>query len=98
VLAGGCDYYAGSATSSPSFSFAVTDMRVAGEGDLLARIDRLRKQLDAERLLEPQKLLQRPLVPRTIGVITAEQGKARDDVRAALTRRGWVVPLAWGFA
>ncbi len=98
VLAGGCDYYAGSATSSPSFSFAVTDMRVAGEGDLLARIDRLRKQLDAERLLEPQKLLQRPLVPRTIGVITAEQGKARDDVRAALTRRGWAGRLVWGFA
>jgi exodeoxyribonuclease VII large subunit len=98
VIAGGCDYYPGSATSSPSFSFAVTDMRVAGEGDLLARIDRLRKQLDAEDLLQPQKLLQRALVPRTIGVITAEQGKARDDVRAALARRGWAGRLVWGFA
>ena len=57
VVAGGCDYYPGSATSSPGFSFAVTDLRVAGEGDLLARIDRLRKQLDAEGLLEPQKRL-----------------------------------------
>src|SRR5207245_939809 len=28
VVAGGCDYYPGSATSSPAFSFAVTDMRV----------------------------------------------------------------------
>src|SRR5207245_698416 len=37
VVAGGCDYYPGSATSSPGFSFAVTDLRVAGEGDLLAR-------------------------------------------------------------
>jgi exodeoxyribonuclease VII large subunit len=98
VLAGGCDYYQGSATSSPSFSFAVTDMRVAGEGDLLARIERLRKQLDGEGLLRPQKLLQRALVPRTIGVITAEQGKARDDVRAALARRGWAGRLVWGFA
>src|SRR3984893_10199988 len=28
VVAGGCDYYPGSATSSPGFSFAVNDMRV----------------------------------------------------------------------
>src|SRR5438552_726232 len=27
VVAGGCDYYPGSATSSPGFSFAVTDLR-----------------------------------------------------------------------
>src|SRR5271168_4463063 len=37
VVAGGCDFYPGSATSSPSFSFSVNDLRVAGEGDLLAR-------------------------------------------------------------
>jgi exodeoxyribonuclease VII large subunit len=98
VVAGGCDYYAGSATSSPGFSFSVTDLRVAGEGDLLARIDRLRKQLDAEGLFEPQKQLAMPLLPRTIGVITAQQGKARDDVLAALARRGWAGRLVWGFA
>jgi len=98
VVAGGCDYYPGSATSSPAFSFAVTDMRVAGEGDLLVRIDRLRKQLDAEGLLQLQKQLPRPLLPRTIGVITGPTGKARDDVRAALARRGWAGRLVWGFA
>src|ERR1035437_1265389 len=89
VVAGGCDYYPGSATSSPGFSFSVLDLRVAGEGDLLARIERLRRQLAAEGLLEHQKRLPRPLLPRTIGVITGEGGKARDDVRAALARRGW---------
>ena len=88
VVAGGCDYYPGSATSSPGFSFAVTDLRVAGEGDLLARIERLRKQLDAEGLLERQKRLELPLLPRTIGVITGEGGKARDDVLAALRTAG----------
>jgi len=98
VVAGGCDYYPGSATSSPGFSFAVIDLRIAGEGDLLARIDRLRKQLDAEGLLESQKRLARPLLPRTIGVITGEGGKARDDVLAALARRGWAGRLVWGFA
>src|SRR5438128_9856199 len=74
VVAGGCDYYPGSATSSPGFSFAVTDMRVAGEGDLLARIDRLRKQLDVEGLLARQQQLARPLLPRAIGVITGSTG------------------------
>src|SRR2546423_3051570 len=98
VVAGGCDYYPGSATSSPGFSFAVRDLRVAGAGDLLARIDRLRKQLDAEGLLERQKQLPQPLLPRTIGVITAREGKARDDVLAALGRRGWAGRLVWGFA
>ncbi|HEY7952611.1 MAG TPA: exodeoxyribonuclease VII large subunit [Solirubrobacteraceae bacterium] len=98
VVAGGCDYYAGSATSSPSFSFHVTDMRVAGEGDLLARIDRLRKALDGEGLLGRQKLLPRVQLPRTIGVVTGEGGKARDDVAAALRRRGWAGRLVWGFA
>jgi exodeoxyribonuclease VII large subunit len=98
VVAGGCDYYPGNATSSPGFSFAVADLRVAGEGDLLARIERLRRQLDAEGLLEPQKRLARPLLPRTIGVITGENGKARDDILAALERRGWAGRLVWGFA
>jgi exodeoxyribonuclease VII large subunit len=98
VVAGGCDYYPGSATSSPGFSFAVADLRVAGEGDLLARIDRLRKQLHSEGLLELQKLLPRPALPRSIGVITGESGKARDDILAALSRRGWAGRLVWGFA
>jgi exodeoxyribonuclease VII large subunit len=98
VIAGGCDYYPGSATSSPSFSFHVTDLRVAGEGDLLARIERLRKRLHAEGLLERQKLLPRAALPRTIGVITGESGKAREDILAALARRGWAGRLVWGFA
>jgi len=98
VIAGGCDFYPGSATSSPSFSFSVDDLRVAGEGDLLARIDRLRKALYAEGLLERQQRLHVPSLPRTIGVITGESGKARDDILAALHRRGWAGRLVWGFA
>ncbi len=97
VVAGGCDYYPGSSTSSPGFSFSVSDLRVAGEGDLLARIERLRRQLDAEGLLAPQKTLPRPLLPRTIGVITGEGGKARHDVQAGLERRGWAGRLVWAF-
>ncbi|HEX7292760.1 MAG TPA: exodeoxyribonuclease VII large subunit [Conexibacter sp.] len=98
VIAGGCDYYPGSATSSPSFSFRASDLRVAGEGDLLAQVERLRRQFAAEGLLEPQKRLARPLLPKAIGVVTGEGGKARDDVLAGLRRRGWGGRIVWGFA
>jgi exodeoxyribonuclease VII large subunit len=98
VAGGGCDYYPGSSSASPSFTFAVTELRIAGEGDLLAALQRLRVKLGGEGLFEPQKRLPRPLLPRTIGVITGERGKARDDLLAGLSRRGWAGRLVWGFA
>ena len=98
VAAGGCDFYPGSRASSPSFSFAVTKLRVAGEGDLLAQVERLRKTLAAEGLFEPQKRLPRPSLPRVIGVVSGEGGKARDDVLAGLRRRGWAGRIVWAFA
>jgi exodeoxyribonuclease VII large subunit len=98
VAGGGCDYYAGSATSSPAFSFAVTELRIAGEGDLLAQLAQLRRQLHAEGLFAPQKALERPALPRCIGVVCAETGKARDDIVAGLYRRGWGGRLVWAFA
>jgi exodeoxyribonuclease VII large subunit len=98
VVGGGCDYYPGSSVASPSFSFAVTELRAAGEGDLLAALARLRRRLHADGLFEPQKALPRPGLPRTIGVVTGERGKARDDVLAGLRRRGWSGRLVWAFA
>ncbi len=98
VVGGGCDYYPGSSSSSPSFSFAVSELRIAGEGDLLAALQRLRVKLAAEGLFEHQKQLPRPLLPRVIGVVTGERGKARDDVLAGLERRGWGGRLVWAFA
>ena len=97
VAAGGCDFYPGSRTASPAFSFAVAEVRVAGEGDLLAQLDRLRRTLHAEGLFTPQKQLALPALPRCIGVVTAEGSKARDDVLAGLRRRGWAGRLVWAF-
>jgi len=98
VAAGGCDYYPGSRTASPSFSFAVSDVRLAGEGDLLAQLERLRRTLHGEGLFEPQKRLPLTALPRTIGVVCGEHGKARDDVLAGLRRRGWGGRIVWAFA
>jgi exodeoxyribonuclease VII large subunit len=98
VIAGGPDYYRGSAQSSPAFYFRATHIRLAGEGDLLARLEALRKQLETEGLFELQKQLARPVLPRTIGVVTAEAGAARRDLLAGLERRGWHGTVVWAFA
>src|SRR5213078_1491566 len=74
------------------------DLRIAGEGDLLAQVERLRRKLSAEGLFEHQRALPRPSLPRTIGVVSGEGGKARDDVLAGLRRRGWSGRLVWAFA
>jgi exodeoxyribonuclease VII large subunit len=98
VISGGPDYYPGGGAASPSFSFRATDVRLAGEGDLIARLEALRKQLRAEGLFELQKQLRRPQLPKTIGVVTAESGAARRDLLAGLARRGWEGTLIWAFA
>ncbi|MEZ5077352.1 MAG: exodeoxyribonuclease VII large subunit [Solirubrobacterales bacterium] len=98
VVAGGPDYYRGATHASPSFSFRATHLRLAGEGDLMAQLRALRKQLRAEGLFELQRQLHRSLLPKTIGVVTAESGAARRDLLAGLERRGWRGTLVWAFA
>jgi exodeoxyribonuclease VII large subunit len=78
--------------------FRVNELRPAGEGDLLARLDRLRKQLAGEGLFELQKQLRIAALPRTIGVVTAEGSAARRDFLAGLERRGWHGRIVWGYA
>jgi exodeoxyribonuclease VII large subunit len=98
VIAGGLDYYPGGGAASPNFCFRATHVRLAGEGDLLARLEALRTQLRAEGLTELQKQLARPALPKTIGVVTAEGGAARRDLLAGLERRGWGGTVVWAFA
>jgi exodeoxyribonuclease VII large subunit len=98
VISGGPDYYPGGGAASPSFCFRATQVRLVGEGDLIARLEALRKQLRAEGLFELQKQLHRPRLPKTIGVVTAESGAARRDLCAGLERRGWGGSVVWSFA
>jgi len=98
VISGGLDYYPGGGQASPNFAFRATHVRLAGEGDLIARLEALRKQLRAEGLFELQKQLHRPHLPKAIGVVTAETGAARRDLLAGLQRRGWGGSVIWGFA
>ena len=98
VVGGGCDFYPGSASASPRFAFRVEQLRLAGEGDLLARLARLRRQLASEGLFEPQRRLARPQLPRRIGVVTAAGSAARRDFLAGLERRAWRGTIVWAYA
>ncbi|UJA20906.1 exodeoxyribonuclease VII large subunit [Thermoleophilia bacterium SCSIO 60948] len=98
VVGGGPDFYPGGPHASPSFSFRATHMRLAGEGDLLAQLARLRRTLESEGLFEPQKLLGRPRLPKRIGVVTARNSAACADLLAGLERRGWRGTIVWADA
>ena len=98
VIAGGPDYYPGSKTASPSFSFRATYIRLAGEGDLLAQLEASRRKLQAEGLFETQPALPRPALPKTIGVVTARKSAACADLLAGLERRGWRGTIVWADA
>ena len=42
--------------------------------------------------------LPRVRLPHTLGVVCGETGKAREDLIAALARRGWAGRVVWAFA
>ena len=52
----------------------------AGVGDLHAQFERLRKKLEAEGLLRPERKRPLPAFPRVIGLVTSLTGAAMHDV------------------
>src|SRR4051794_37095002 len=98
VAAGRCDYYPGSATSSPRFSFRAGALGLGGEGARPARPAGLRRQLEPGGLFAPQKPLPLTPLPRRIGVVTAEGSAACRDFLAGLERRSWRGTIVSGFA
>ena len=61
-----------------TLSMQVLDMRHVGLGDLLERLERLRRTLAAEGLFERKKPL--PFLPSCIGLITGRDSDAEKDV------------------
>ncbi|WP_404415640.1 exodeoxyribonuclease VII large subunit [Marinospirillum sp.] len=73
------------------YQLLVQELRLSGEGDLLARLEALKKKLQAEGLFNPEHKRSLPAFPQRIGVVTSEQGAALRDILQVLKRR-W--PLA----
>jgi exodeoxyribonuclease VII large subunit len=74
-------------TRNGSFSLRVSQIRAVGIGELLARIDRLRRLLDAEGLFDARLKRPIPFLPNTIGLITGRASAAEHDVTAVATGR-----------
>ena len=74
-------------TGRGTFSLRVNEIRAVGVGELLARIERLRRLLDAEGLFDPRLKRPIPFLPNTIGLITGRASAAERDVMTVATGR-----------
>jgi exodeoxyribonuclease VII large subunit len=63
-----------------TLSLRVDDIRAVGIGELLARIERLRRLLAAEGLFDPARKRRPPFLPRCIGLVTGRASAAEHDV------------------
>lgn len=63
-----------------TLSLRVDEIRAVGIGELLARIERLRKLLAAEGLFDPARKRALPFLPNRVGLITGRASAAEHDV------------------
>jgi exodeoxyribonuclease VII large subunit len=63
-----------------TLTMQVFDMRHVGLGDLLERLERLRRQLASEGLFSPERKRPLPFLPQCIGLITGKDSDAEKDV------------------
>jgi exodeoxyribonuclease VII large subunit len=81
-------------TRNGSFSLRISEIRAVGIGELLARIDRLRRLLAAEGLFDPRLKRPIPFLPNTIGLITGRASAAERDVMTVAESRWPAVRFA----
>lgn len=67
-------------TRRGSLDLRADDIRPVGVGDLLARIEQLRRVLAAEGLFDAERKRPLPFLPRQVGLVCGRNAKAKDDV------------------
>ena len=90
VVCGKPSFYTGRGT----FSLRLSEIRAVGVGELLARIDRLRRLLDAEGLFDARLKRPIPFLPNMIGLITGRASAAERDVTTVASARWPAVRFA----
>ena len=68
-------------TKTGRLTMVVNDMRPVGIGELLARVERLRRALAEEGLFAPERKKPLPVLPNRIGLITGRDSDAMHDVQ-----------------
>ena len=71
-----------------ALSLQVREIRLVGEGELLARLERRRQLLAAEGLFAQDLKRPLPFLPRRIGLVTAKGSAAEKDL-VENARRRW---------
>jgi len=77
------EFYPGRGT----LSLRADEIRQVGVGDLLARIERLKRLLAAEGLFDPARKRRPPFLPNRVGLITGRASAAERDVLTNARRR-----------
>jgi exodeoxyribonuclease VII large subunit len=70
-----------------TFSLSALELRAVGIGELLARLERLRRSLGAEGLFAPERKRPLPFLPGKVGLICGRDSAAERDVLQNAARR-----------
>ena len=73
--------------SRGSFALTALEIKAVGIGELLARLERLRRELAAEGLFSAERKRKLPFLPRVIGLICGRDSAAQRDVQENAARR-----------
>ncbi|HBW21527.1 MAG: exodeoxyribonuclease VII large subunit [Streptosporangiaceae bacterium] len=74
-------------TARGAFSLSATEIRAVGIGELLARLERLRRALAAEGLFAAERKRPLPFLPAVVGLICGRDSAAERDVLRNAARR-----------
>jgi exodeoxyribonuclease VII large subunit len=70
-----------------SYQFIISQLRLEGVGELLKKIEQLKKKLLGEGVFDPVRKRPLPFLPKRLGVVTSPTGAAvRDIIKVALRR------------
>ncbi len=70
-----------------SYSFSITHMEDAGEGDLMAEFNRIKKLLEEEGLFDRKWKKPIPEFPLRVGIVTSSTGAAIEDIKKIITSK-----------
>ncbi|MDV4145978.1 exodeoxyribonuclease VII large subunit [Shimia sp. FJ5] len=84
--------------SQSKYQINVDDVAVAGEGALMAMLEKRKKQLAAEGLFAPERKKSLPYLPDVIGVVTSPSGAVIRDILHRLRERFPRKVLIWPVA
>jgi exodeoxyribonuclease VII large subunit len=77
------------------YQIVIDSMEIAGEGALLALLEKLKVRLGAEGLFDPAHKRPLPYLPRTIGVVTSSTGAVIRDILHRLADRCPTRVIVW---